>query len=439
MCPQKTGVCGLKCRSNKGKKIEMRKRHDPSVLTERLICSSSNKIKIFKEAQPSERGFVLLDVPRSCQRELLKKLPNREIVKVLHYLDPDKATDVLQSLAHDRRQQIIKNLRRDKKRKVEFLLKFDADTAAGMMSLDYIEVDAHATVGDVLRMVKQHERNTGKFPTILVVSQGILVGEVPGYTLSLYKKTEKVIKHTRKVVSIPYNKDENEILAMFRKNQQNKIIVLDKDNSVVGVILSGVILKVLHSRMHKSLYGFAGVREEEDIFDAPRVKVRNRYLWLILNLATAFLAASIVGLFKETISKWVILAVYMPVIAGMGGNAGTQALAVAVRGLTLKELSWKVARKVLVNEVVAGAIDGLIVGALVAAVVSFWNGNLVLGAIVGISMVANLIIAGLFGSIVPLIMKSLGRDPATSASVFVTTATDVCGFFVFLGLASVLL
>ncbi len=417
----------------------MRKRHDPNALTERLICSSSNKIKIFKEVQPSERGFVLLDVPRSCQRELLKKLPNREIVKILHYLDPDKATDVLQSLAHDRRQQIIKNLRRDKKRKVEFLLKFDADTAAGMMSLDYIEVDARTTFGDVLSMVKQHERNTGKFPSILVVNQGLLVGEVPGYTLSLYKKTEKVIKHTKKVISIPYNKDENEILSLFRKNPHNKIVVLDKDNSIVGVILSEVILKVLHGRMHKSLYGFAGVREEEDIFDSARVKVKNRYLWLILNLATAFLAASIVGLFKETISKWVILAVYMPVIAGMGGNAGTQALAVAVRGLTLKELNWKVARKVLVNETVAGAIDGLIVGTLVAIVVSFWNGNLILGAIVGISMVANLIIAGLFGSIVPLIMKSLGRDPATSASVFVTTATDVCGFFVFLGLASILL
>jgi len=160
---------------------------------------------------------------------------------------------------------------------------------------------------------------------------------------------------------------------------------------------------------------------------------------LIINLATAFLAASVVSLFQETISAFVLLAVYMPIVAGMGGNAGTQTLAVVVRGLALKEIELKTAKRVIINEIIAGGINGIINGILVAAVAILWNKNPMFGLVIGLAMVINLIIAGFFGAIVPLIMKQLGKDPASSATIFITTATDVFGFLSFLGLATILL
>ena len=156
-------------------------------------------------------------------------------------------------------------------------------------------------------------------------------------------------------------------------------------------------------------------------------------------MATAFLAASVVGLFKDTISSFVLLAAYMPVVAGMGGNAGTQTLAVVVRGLALKEIELRAARKVIINEIVAGGINGIITGFLVAIVALIFNQSLLLGLITGVAIVFNLMISGLFGTIVPLIMKHFKKDPASSATIFITTATDVLGFFTFLGLASLVL
>ena len=215
--------------------------------------------------------------------------------------------------------------------------------------------------------------------------------------------------------------------------------MLDDDDSILGIIYSDDILKIIEKKSADNLYGFAGVSEEEDIYDSPLTKVKNRYKWLLINLVTAFLAAAVVSLFQDTISAFVLLAVYMPIVAGMGGNAGTQTLAVVVRGLALKEIELKTAKKAIINEIIAGAINGAINGILVALVAWLWNGSFMLGIIVFIAMIVNLIVAGLFGAVIPLALKAIGKDPASSATVFITTATDVCGFFVFLGLASILL
>jgi magnesium transporter len=188
-----------------------------------------------------------------------------------------------------------------------------------------------------------------------------------------------------------------------------------------------------------SLYNFAGVSENERVFDSISTKVKHRYKWLILNLCTAFLAASVVGLFEKTLTQMVILAMYMPIVSGMGGNAATQTLAVMVRGITMGEISLKNAYPAILKEVGTGFINGAINGVIVYIVASFWHGNSMLGFVVGVAMVFNLVIAGLFGALVPLVMKFFGKDPATSATIFITTATDVCGFFAFLGLATLVL
>lgn len=207
----------------------------------------------------------------------------------------------------------------------------------------------------------------------------------------------------------------------------------------MGIIYSDDVLQLIEEKEAATLYDFAGVSSEEGVSDSSARKVKFRYKWLIINLATAFLASFVVSQFESTISEYVLLAVYMPIVAGMGGNAATQTLAVLVRGIALKQISLRTAFKTLKNEVGAGFINGLINGFLVAFVVLVKDHDVKIAIILALAMVINMIVAATFGTLVPLIMAKLRKDPATSATIFITTATDVLGFLAFLGLATIIL
>jgi len=403
-----------------------------------ILLNYKKRISLFRKLPVNNRGFVLLGLPKAVQRELMAKLNNKELIALVDYLDPDEVTDLLQRVRKSRRRKLLRKLKKGIKDKVEFLLKFDPRTAAGLMSLDYIEVHKDKTFEDLSRIIRKHEKRTGKIPTILLVEEGFLVGELPFYTLAIAKRKEDVSKYVAKVPSVKYDTDENGVVSLFKKNPHNKIVVLDSDYSILGIIYSDDILKFIEDKSANNLRDFAGISDEEDVLDSAFRKVKNRYKWLIVNLGTAFLAAAVVSLFRETISAFVLLAVYMPVVAGMGGNAGTQTLAVMVRGLALKEVNSKTAKTVILNEIIAGAINGIINGLLVAVIATLWNQSPILGVVIGLAMVINLIIAGFFGAIIPIIMKKLGKDPASSATIFITTGTDVLGFFVFLQLATIM-
>tara|TARA_Y100000034_G_scaffold135016_1_gene205338 strand:+ start:244 stop:1497 length:1254 start_codon:yes stop_codon:yes gene_type:complete len=414
------------------------KKEDNVLLYELIHSKRKHRTETFRKINQNKQGFILLNLTTILQKEILHNLEDQEIVNLLEFLDPDKAIDILHNLNKERKDQVVDNLNKTIKDKVEFLLKFNPKTAAGMMSLEYLEISKGITFGKVSLLIKKHEKRTGKFPAILVIENGFLMGEVPGESLVLHGKSEKIDNYVKKVPHIKYNKSEREVNNLLKKNPHNKIVVLDDNESILGIIYSVDILQVIQKKSN-SLYDFAGVSDEEDILDPPQEKVRHRYKWLILNLGTTFLAASVVGLFQETISSFILLAIYMPIIAGMGGNAGTQTLAVVIRGLALKEIELKTSKKVIINEVLAGIMNGLINGILVAAIAILWSKNPLFGLIIGLSIVINLIVAAFFGVIIPLTMKKLGKDPASSATIFITTATDVFGFLVFLGLARLIL
>jgi len=405
-------------------------------IKENLIFSKK-RVSYFRKIPSNQQGFVLLSLSKRIQREIMKKLSDRELLVLIDYLDPTRTADLLGSVGKKRRKRILEKLGREIKEKVEFLLSFDPRTAAGMMSLDYIEVTEDITFEQLSKAIKKHEKKTGKFPVVLVVRDGFLVGEIPMHALVLADKKSKIKKYIKGVLSVEYDKEEKEVIDLFKEHPHKRIVVLDKDKSIMGIIYSDDILSILEKKSGKELLNFAGIKEE-DALDSAFTKVKNRYRWLIINLLTAFLAASVVGLFQKTISGYVLLAVYMPIVAGMGGNAGTQTLAVVVRGLALKEIKPKTAKRVIINEIIAGAINGTINGILVALAATLWNKSPLLGLVVAFSMMINLIIAGFFGTIIPLLMKKLKKDPASSATIFITTATDVFGFFVFLGLASLI-
>jgi magnesium transporter len=389
---------------------------------------------------PFDIGVLLVNSRGKRRLKILNSLDNSLLKKVLETLDPDDITDVMRVLSPRKKRKIISLLEKDIRDKVNFLLSFKPSIAAGLMNLNYIQVKRSSKFGDVIKLLEKHESKTGKVPEILVVdSRGRLVGELPIHLLALHKRNERIDKFVKRVHSLRWDTPKKEVIRAFKKHPHKKFVIVDNEKVILGVIYSDDILQVLHEEATKSLYHLASVSEEEDALDSFIDKVKHRYGWLIINLFTEFLAASVISLFEGSIRALVLLAVYMPVVAGMGGNAATQTLAVIVRGFALNEIDRNTSTGILFNEIIAGVLNGVINGSLVALVAIIINRSPLIGVAVFLAMIINMATAAVFGTIVPIIMQRIGKDPASSATIFITTATDLVGFFSFLGIATLLM
>lgn len=408
-------------------------------LVHKISYYPKQRLEIFNSLKLGQQRDVILKLTKHVQYDIVSQLNKKSFISLLEHMDNDEATDLLQLLPKKHRNLLIKELNKQRQSEISLLLKFDPNTAAGLMNVDYIKVEADDHIASVAKQVRTHEKRTGKLPVILIMQTGKLLGHLPGHQLGFGRPHDKVKKYLKKIKTIKYNANIDQVISIFENHPHNKIVVLGENKKVLGLIYSDDILQALHQRESSSLYDFAGVRSEESVFDPVRSKVKSRYKWLIINLGTAFLASFTVGLFGETISKYVLLAVYMPIVAGMGGNAATQTLAIMVRGITLQQISLATAWRTLRNELGASMINGLINGIIVSAIIILKDGDWLIGLILAFAMIINLIIAAIFGTLVPLIMKKLGKDPATSATIFITTATDIFGFLAFLGIAKFIL
>lgn len=409
------------------------------LLLKDLLFRKDKRVQIFME-QPQEDWLEILEsVTPTVRKDILRHIPDEAVVRVLEMSDPDDATDLLQLLGPKKRERVLQSLSENLKESLSTLLEFDAETAAGLMTLDYIQADVSDNVASVAKKFKQHEKRTGRPPVILMMKEDKLVGFLPGHELGFAAKSELVGKYTKRLPSISYAATHKEVFAMFRAHPHAKVAVLNDAGNVVGIIYSDDVLRIMKEQEASSLYNFAGISKEETVSDTAKRKIEHRYRWLVINLGTAFLAAFTVGMFRDTLDKYVLLAIYMPIVAGMGGNAATQTLAVLVRGIALKQIELKTAFRTLKSEVGAGMVNGLINGVIVAAVVILMNHDFKIALILALAMVINLLVAAFFGTLVPLIMSKLGKDPAASATIFITTATDVLGFMAFLGLATIIL
>jgi len=400
------------------------------------VATSSTPAAEFESLSRSQQRRVFFQLPETTQASLVAELDREQLQGFVRRLDPDEVADVLGLADEETRERVLQRLDEDRREKAEFLLEFSPESAAGLMHLDYVTVDVDRSLADVARRVERHEERTGRFPTIFVTEGDDLLGELPGQTLAMTDgETVNLRDHVRETPAVDFDSPDTDVVDVFRANPESSVAVLNDDGSILGVIYAEDLLRVIEEEAGETLYEFTGVREEESVLDGPLSKVRYRYKWLIINLGTAFLAAGMVGFFEDTIAAFTLLAVYMPVVAGMGGNAGTQSMAVTVRGLAFGQISLSTGSRAIINEVIAGAVNGAITGVLVAIIASVFNQSPLLGLVLGVSMVLNLVIAGFFGTIIPLVLDKVGKDPATSATIFITTATDVLGFFIFLGLA----
>jgi magnesium transporter len=401
---------------------------------------AQKRTSLFRSLSVAEQAALFVRLSPHTKKTIFDNLKEDELVNLLDQLDMQEAEKALSFIAeHDRRQRIIMRVKTELKEKAEYFLRFHPKAAISLLNFNYLLLSSDTTIGKAADAIEEHHREVGKLPEILVHENGELIGEVPFPSL-VRESNSKMIRHfVMPVRSISYQAEIPEIIELLNNSKHSKLAVLDRDGSVIGIIYPDDALALFGGEAAAALYDFAGVDDIERSFDKIGAKVKHRYKWLIINLGTAFLAASVVGLFQDTLTQFVMLAMYMPVVAGMGGNAATQTLAVIVRGIAVGEITLKNSLPAIYKEVGAGFVNGVINGIIVAIVATIWNGDPKLGLVLGIAMIINLVIAGFFGALIPLVMKAMGKDPATSATIFITTATDVFGFFAFLGLATVVL
>lgn len=404
-----------------------------------ILFRKEKRVELFLQLPHEERVDLIRSMPPHVKKDIVGHLPDSELVRMLEGVDPDEATDILQLLGKKKREKALLLVSQELKDSLSTLLEFDPQTAAGLMTLDFIKAEVFEPVSAAAKKFREHEKRTGRLPVILATKKGKLMGFLPGHELAFARPSEAIGKYIKRIPTISYAATHDDVVHLFHAHPHAKVAVLNDDDDVVGVIYSDDVLKLLKEQEASSLYDFAGISQEENVTDSARRKVQNRYRWLIINLGTAFLAAFTVGMFEETLEKFVLLAIYMPIVAGMGGNAATQTLAVLVRGIALKQIDLKNALKTLRSEMGAGFVNGVINGIIVAAVVILLNNDYKIAIVLALAMVINLVVAGFFGTLVPLIMQRLGKDPAASATIFITTATDILGFIAFLGLGTLIL
>ena len=398
------------------------------------------RVALLRELTLPEQSAVLQELSPHIQQALLLQLKDDEIANIVDHLDPRSAEKLISRVRDEKRRvRIIKKVKTEAREKIEYFLRFHPKATTTLISFNYVLVPINSTVGDAADAIEEHYHDTGTFPEIFVQEGGKLVGEVPMSVLVRQRNSLALKKFIQTVQTITYKAEVIEIIDTLTASQRKKIIVLDNDDSVLGVIYADDVLNLFGKMPTESLYGVSGLDENERPMDSAWKKFSNRSAWLVLNLMTAFLAGSMIFLFSDTLDALVILAMYIPIVAGMGGNAGSQTFAVMLRGITLGTISLKNGWPAIKNEMVAGFYNGLLIGLIVAVISLLWNQSAVLGLVVGLSMVGVHMVAGLAGAFVPLFLKHLGKDPAATSTIFITTATDVLGLFFLLGLGTLLM
>lgn len=399
--------------------------------------------------KPHERMAVLrnLSIPEQCavflelspyvQQTILRKLKTVEIVDLLDHMDMQQAEHALAKISDaKRRARIVKRLKGEVKEKMDYFLRFHPQASLEIITFNYVFLAETKTIAVAADIVDEHYSETGKYPEILVHRDGELVGEVSLSKMVRARNTMTLKKLLQPIETISYQSDVAQIITKLTDADQRKLVVVDHDTSVLGVVYANAARQLFGHLPGESLYDFAGVDDSERPFDSVSKKVNSRYRWLILNLATTFIASSVVLMYQDTLDALTILAIYMPVIAGMGGNAATQTFAIMVRGITLGTISLKNAAPAIWRELAAGFLNGIIIGAIVALISAVWNGEPLLGLVVAAALIGSHMIAAIAGASIPLYMKHIGKDPAATSTIFISTVTDVSGLFFLLGLAT---
>ncbi|QQD19034.1 magnesium transporter [Spongiibacter nanhainus] len=383
-------------------------------------------------------GDILQHLNDEVQAQFLRQMDAEEVATITEGLEADDIADILQQLPDRVIREVLDSMDHQDRVRIEHVLSYDEDTAGGLMNTDTITVRPNITLDVALRYLRRHESLPEMTDSLLVVNrndQFIGLLSLRKMLVSDPSVTVREIMDTE-VEPIQATKSAREVASLFERFDWVSAPVVDENHYLLGRITIDDVVDVIREESDHSLMSMAGLDEDEDTFASVLSTAPRRAIWLGINLLTAFVASGVINLFEGTIEKVVALAVLMPIVASMGGVAGTQTLTVVIRGMALGHISRNNSRWLINREMLVGAINGLIWALIVAGAATLWFEDPLIGAIIAAAMVINLITAALAGAILPLIMKSLNIDPALAGGVVLTTVTDVVGFMSFLGLAT---
>ncbi len=380
---------------------------------------------------------VFVELNESIQTEIIKFLSSDSIVSILKNLESDDAIKILENIDEKDKNTILGSLPPKDRFILLESLSFPEDSAARIMQREFTAIPSNWSVGQTIDYLRENKDLPEEFLEIFIVDNNFTpIGTVPSSKVLRTSRDTKMISiMSESQLLIPVDMDREEVGRLFENYNLNSASVVDKNNKLVGMITSDDILTVLKEEAEEDALRLAGVGDEE-ITDGVLKKTKRRFTWLLLNLFTAIIASIVIGFFQEDIEKVVALAVLMPIVASMGGNAGMQTLAVTIRTIATNELTKNNFSQNLLKEFLIGVLNGILFAIISAVVVQFWFNDMTLSLIISISMILNMIVAGLFGILIPVSLKKMNIDPALSSSVFVTTITDVIGFLSFLGIGA---
>lgn len=391
------------------------------------LLSDENRAKIFEEA---EDDFRL---------RMAKLTDNHSLLNTFEYMQKDDIVDLLGDFPTGRRKEVLDLMKKDDRQIITKLLNYPEDSAGGIMTTAYLSLNENLTVSQGLQKIREIAPRTEVIETIYVTdAQHRLKGSLDLRELLSAAKTETIRSIMDPgVIYVTPEVDQEEVAKKVSRYDLNSIPVVNAKKQLLGIITVDDVIDVIIEEHDEDMLQMAGVSSEERLNISLGQSIRFRLPWLLVNLATAFLASFTVKMFESTINKVVALSAIMTIVSGMGGNAGTQTISVLVRELSHNKITTAEAVKGFFKEILLGIIDGAVNGVVTGVAVYFIYGNFYLGVIVLVAMIGNMIVAGVFGFLVPLVLDKIHADPAVASSIFVTTATDVLGFFIFLGLATI--
>ncbi|MCH2157602.1 MAG: magnesium transporter [Oleiphilaceae bacterium] len=406
-----------------------------------LIESSPPKQRniIWQLVDDDYRGEVLQDLSEDVQAYFLSKLNAQELIDATEDLDTDDLADILQNLPEAVIGEVLDSMDSQDRERVEEVLAYEEDTAGGLMNTDTVTIRADITMDVVLRYLRRHRSLPEMTDSLLVVSRnGVLVGILPLTTMlvSSPSATVREVMETD-ITTINVNMPDSEVANVFERQDLVTAPVVNDDNILLGRITIDDVVDVIRDDADHSLMSMAGLDEDEDTFAPVKQTTKRRAVWLGINLVTAFIASAVIGMFEDTIEKVVALAVLMPIVASMGGIAGSQTLTLVIRGMAVGQISSGNLKWLLNREFTVSMINGALWAAVVSGLAMLWFKDITIGIVIASALMINLVVAAIAGTVLPYFLKSRDIDPALAGGVILTTITDVVGFLSFLGLASI--
>jgi magnesium transporter len=408
-----------------------------AILFESISQESRQRIISILPAELASDIISEMDSEFHPEKLLENLLPKRRS-EILEELDYDDATDIISQLPEEQQIEILKELDEEDASNIRTLLKYDKDSAGGLMNSQVIKINEHLIKKEALEEIIQQSEEMEEFYTINVINdKNILLGIVSLKDIIKARNNVRIKELIKSdFVYVKAETDQEEVAKLISQYNLTSIPVVDDNMLLLGRITFDDVIDVMEEENTEDILKISGVSEDEQLAGNWREAVKSRLPWLVLNLGTAFLAASIIRHFDTTIASMGVLAGYMVIIAGMGGNAATQALAVTVRRISLNDLTDNQAYRTVLKEFTVGLINGAVIGCVLWIFALFYDQDPMLGLVIFIAMTGNLIIAGISGSAIPLLLKRIKVDPAIASSIIITTFTDVFGFLLLLGLAS---